>query len=184
IKPILTIKKLIKKVENEEIISGYSNSEYIKDFNDIINSIVKINKDFEERKALYLEYERKFGYLFKKGPLLILLIDLKTGDIIEASTKALEFYGFTQEEMNGKNLNSLNAIDVRDMNIISYSNEDEMMIYETKHRLANSETKDILIRKKSIDLNGYKIGFCLIEDVTYSNLVKRNLDNENKTNLY
>ncbi|MFL1705493.1 diguanylate cyclase domain-containing protein [Campylobacter sp. MOP7] len=184
VKPILTIKKLIKKVENEESITGYPDSEYIKDFNDIIGSIVKINKDFEERKATYLEYERKFGYLFKKGPLLILLIDLKTGGIIEASSKALEFYGFSQDEMNGKNLNSLNAIDVKDMNIISYSNDDDMMVYETKHRLANSEIKDILISKKSIDLSGYKIGFCIINDITYSNLVKRNLDNENKTNLY
>ncbi|WP_445141638.1 diguanylate cyclase domain-containing protein [Campylobacter sp.] len=184
IKPLLTIKKLIKKVENEEEITRYTNTEYITDFNEIINGIIKIYEDFEARKAGFLEYERKFGYLFKKGPLIILLIDAKTGDIIEASTKALEFYGYTQEEITQKNLNLLNAVETRDMNIISYSDKDDMMVYETRQKISNGDIKDVLISKKSIDINEYKIGFCLVQDVTYSKMIKRNLEKENETNFY
>ncbi len=184
IKPILSIKKLIKKMENEEDIKQYVSTKHITDFNEIINGIIKIYQDFDAKKTAYLEHDKKFGYLFKKGPLVILLINAKTGDIIEASAKALEFYGLEQEGMIGKNLNSLNAIESKDINIISHGNIDDTIVYETKQRVSNGDIKDVIISRKNIDVNDYKIGFCVIQDVTYENMMRENLKKENETNFY
>ncbi|QCD51907.1 sensor domain-containing protein [Campylobacter sp. RM16192] len=184
IKPILFIKRLIKKLEKEENISQYISTGYINDFNEIVDSVVQIYENFQNKKTNFLEYEKKFGYLFEQGPLIILLIDAKTGDIIEASTKALEFYGLSRDEILCKKLQDLDANNTDEASLITCDYSDNTVAYESKHIISNGIIKDVLIKKKNIEVDDNKLGFCLIKDITWDKINKRNFERENEANIY
>ena len=124
------------------------------------------------------DYSRKFGFLFEKGPFILLLIDAKSGKIIEASTKACEFYGLNDVEIKNKNLAELNASNLTDMTI---RQDGEAQIYETTHFVASGEVRQVRIRKQNYELpGGEKIGFCVIKDVTKSNALKKNAQKQSE----
>lgn len=178
IKPILSIRNILAKAGRGEEIKAYANFGSIKEFEQILNEIVKFHDDFVQKKMNFEDYSRKFGFLFEKGPFVMLLIDAKSGKIIEASTKACEFYGLSYEEIKNKNLAELNASNLTDMTI---QQDGEAQIYEMTHFVASGEVKQVSIRKQNYELpGGEKIGFCVIKDVTKSNALKKNAQKQSE----
>ena len=163
IKPVLSIKNLVAKAGDGEEIKTYAKFGSVEEFDQISDEIVKFYGDFGEKKAKFEEYSRKFGFLFEKGPFILLLIDAKSGRIVEASARACEFYGFSEEAIKSKNLAELNASNLTDMKTLQ---EDEGEIYETNHFVAGGEIKQVRIYKQNYELaNGEKIGFCVVKEI-------------------
>ena len=178
IKPILSIRNILAKAGRGEEIKAYANFGSIKEFEQILDEIVKFHDDFVQKKMNFEDYSRKFGFLFEKGPFVMLLIDAKSGKIIEASTKACEFYGLNDVEIKNKNLAELNASNLTDMTI---RQDGEAQIYETNHFVASGEVRQVRIRKQNYELpGGEKIGFCVIKDVTKSNALKKNAQKQSE----
>ena len=178
IKPILSIRNILAKAGRGEEIKAYANFGSIKEFEQILDEIVKFHDDFVQKKMNFEDYSRKFGFLFEKGPFVMLLIDAKSGKIIEASTKACEFYGLNDVEIKNKNLAELNASNLTDMTI---RQDGEAQIYETTHFVASGEVRQVRIRKQNYELpGGEKIGFCVIKDVTKSNALKKNAQKQSE----
>ena len=178
IKPILSIRNILAKAGRGEEIKAYANFGSIKEFEQILDEIVKFHDDFVQKKMNFEDYSRKFGFLFEKGPFILLLIDAKSGKIIEASTKACEFYGLNDVEIKNKNLAELNASNLTDMTI---RQDGEAQIYETTHFVASGEVRQVRIRKQNYELpGGEKIGFCVIKDVTKSNALKKNAQKQSE----
>ena len=178
IKPILSIRNILAKAGRGEEIKAYANFGSIKEFEQILDEIVKFHDDFVQKKMNFEDYSRKFGFLFEKGPFVMLLIDAKSGKIIEASTKACEFYGLNDVEIKDKNLAELNASNLTDMTI---RQDGEAQIYETTHFVASGEVRQVRIRKQNYELpGGEKIGFCVIKDVTKSNALKKNAQKQSE----
>ena len=172
VKPIYVIKNLTRKARRGEEISGYLKFGEIDDFEQIASDVKSLFDEREASKAALERYSSKFGFLFEKGPFILLLIDAKSGEILEASAKACEFYGLSAEEIKGKNLTLLNAPDLAQIKILQ---EDGAQIYETSRIAADGQTRQIRIRKQNYELScGEKIGFCVIEDVTQSDALKKN----------
>ena len=178
IKPILSIRNILAKAGRGEEIKAYANFGSIKEFEQILDEIVKFHDDFVQKKMNFEDYSRKFGFLFEKGPFVMLLIDAKSGKIIEASTKACEFYGLNDVEIKNKNLAELNASNLTDMTI---RQDGEAQSYETTHFVASGEVRQVRIRKQNYELpGGEKIGFCVIKDVTRSNALKKNAQKQSE----
>ena len=178
IKPILSIRNILAKAGRGEEIKAYANFGSIKEFEQILDEIVKFHDDFVQKKMNFEDYSRKFGFLFEKGPFVMLLIDAKSGKIIEASTKACEFYGLNDVEIKNKNLAELNASNLTDMTI---RQDGEAQIYETTHFVASGEVRQVRIRKQNYELpGGEKIGFGVIKDVTRSNALKKNAQKQSE----
>jgi len=182
IKPVLSIKNLVAKAGNGEEIKTYAKFGSVEEFDQISDEIVKFYGDFGEKKAKFEEYSRKFGFLFEKGPFILLLIDAKSGKIVEASARACEFYGFSEEAIKNKNLAELNASNLTDMKT---QQEGEGEIYETNHFAAGGEIKQVRIYKQNYELaNGEKIGFCVVKDVTKSNTLKKNAHKQSEIDAH
>ena len=104
------------------------------------------------------------------------------GTITRTSTKALKFYGLSSEEIRQKNLAQLNASNLIDVKI---EQEGEVQIYETSQFTANGEIRQVRISKQNYELNnGEKIGFCIVKDVTQSNILKKNAQKQNEIAAY
>ena len=182
IKPVLSIKNLVAKAGDGEEIKTYAKFGSVEEFDQISDEIVKFYGDFGEKKAKFEEYSRKFGFLFEKGPFILLLIDAKSGKIVEASARACEFYGFSEEAIKNKNLAELNASNLTDMKTLQ---EYEGEIYETNHFAAGGEIKQVRIYKQNYDLpGGEKIGFCVVKDVTKSNALKKNAQKQSEIDAH
>ena len=182
IKPVLSIKNLVAKAGNGEEIKTYAKFGSVEEFDQISDEIVKFYGDFGEKKAKFEEYSRKFGFLFEKGPFILLLIDAKSGRIVEASARACGFYGFSEEAIKSKNLAELNASNLTDMKTLQ---EDKGEIYETNHFAAGGEIKQVRIYKQNYELpGGEKIGFCVVKDVTKSNALKKNAQKQSEIDAH
>ena len=63
--------------------------------------------------------------------------------------------------------------------------EGEAQIYETSQFTANGEIRQVRISKQNYELNnGEKIGFCIVKDVTQSNILKKNAQKQNEIAAY
>jgi len=182
IKPVLSIKNLLSKTARGEELKVCAKLCEIEEFEQIAGGIVQIYGDYSAKKAKFEDDSHKFGFLFEKGPFILLLIDAKSGAITRASAKALEFYGLSSEEIRQKNLAQLNASNLIDVKI---EQEGEVQIYETSQFTANGEIRQVRISKQNYELNnGEKIGFCIVKDVTQSNILKKNAQKQNEIAAY
>jgi PAS domain-containing protein len=68
--------------------------------------------DFElkQAKEALRESEALFRNLFKRHAVAQLLIDPDSGNIIDANNAALEFYGWTQEQIQQKRIQDINIL--------------------------------------------------------------------------
>jgi len=185
LKPVEEIRHIVRKLEKGEEISRYLGDYYISELGEIKNGLLRIYKDTCEQKSLYLDYERKFGFLFEKGPFIIILIDAKTGEIIDASQKALEFYGFGKEEIVGKSVYDFTAARQGDIEGFSYEFGADEAVYEISQKRADGEVKDVRVNIKNIETSGgEKYGFCVVTDVTTDKLLAKNSQNSVVADAY
>ncbi len=69
-----------------------------------IIAIVKDISEIEQKNKALEEIEKKFYNIFHHNPNPILLIDLETNTIIDCNKSALNVFGFTGDEVIGKNI--------------------------------------------------------------------------------
>lgn len=182
LRPIQIARSMIRKIHRGEDINQYADSGYITELSDIVRGVVQIYLETEKKRAIYLEYERKFGYLFEQGPFMILLIDAKTGDIVDISQKVIEFYGFSRDEFLRKSFYDLNKIKNIDTCL---DGNNGSLSYETVHEISSGELKNIRVSIKNIEVSDdVKYAFCVLEDITRESLLAKNIQKENEKNIH
>lgn len=113
------------------------------------------------------ETEQRFYQLFLDNRSAILLVDAKNATIIDANTAAIEFYGYTTEELQSYKINVLSTDPA--LNTLYelqqlQNNKSESLI--TQHRLQNGEIRDIEIIMSPVKIEDKFLFHCVISDIT------------------
>jgi PAS domain S-box-containing protein len=113
------------------------------------------------------ESEQRYFTLFEKSHSAVLLVDPETVDIIDANAKACDFYGYDKETLTRMKIGEINSLDQEGI-----SDEVEMvasgrknLLYFT-HRLANGELRDVEVHSAPIVLQGKKVLYSIIHDIS------------------
>jgi PAS domain S-box-containing protein len=124
------------------------------------------NKIKTERKLR--ESENKYRALFEQAVFSIVLIDAKTGALVEFNNMAHENLGFTREEFE--------KLKIPDFEVIEADEEVAMHIekivkegsdrFETKHRTKDGEIRDIHVNSKALSLHGGDFIQSIWRDIT------------------
>lgn len=131
------------------------------------DGVIKDISDRKEVEQALRESEGRFHSMFEKHDSVMLLIEPETGMIIDANLSAERFYGKSRRE--------LCAITIADINTLSpeavakeriRAIEEKHNSFTFEHRISSGETRIVEVHSSPIDMEGKKILFSIIHDVT------------------
>ncbi|MCT7516583.1 response regulator [Aliarcobacter cryaerophilus] len=110
--------------------------------------------------------KNRFENMFKIHSAIMLLIDAKTGNIIDANHSACKFYGYTLDEFKKLNISNINVLSKKDIQdkIKEAKNFNNTFIFP--HILKSGEIKTIESNTSPIETEKGKILFSIIKDIS------------------
>ncbi|GAB4441146.1 MAG: hypothetical protein OHK0040_12510 [bacterium] len=147
---------------------------------------VVINKPVSYISSEYKEAVIRgfFGYdLFQNHGTVMLIIDPKTGTIIDANERAKLFYGY--ENLIGKKIQEINTLTEEQVRQeMKRAKELKRNYFNFRHRLANGEIRDVEVYSYPIQLKDSHLLFSIIFDVTDKLLAEKKAKNDEQKIRY
>lgn len=149
----------------------------------IKKGIFKLNKLVEKSADLLKDYQERFGYIYERSPICIVVYDAYSGKIVEASQAAQNLYGYSRDEMLDLNILDLMGFSVS-LHELMFNRKkalDTGSSYSVKHYCKGGKAIDVKINISEIDLSdGKRLKFLIIKDVSHKLKRKTNIEVTNK----
>ena len=111
--------------------------------------------------------KNRFENMFKIHSAIMLLIDAKTGNIIDANHSACKFYGYTLDEFKKLNISNINVLSKKDIqDKIEEAKNFNNNTFIFPHRLKSGEIKTIESNTSPIETEKGRILFSIIKDIS------------------
>jgi two-component system cell cycle sensor histidine kinase/response regulator CckA len=127
-------------------------------------------RDVTERKRgeeALRESEERYRSLFQNNHAVMLLIDPETADIVDANPAACSFYGWGHEELTRKKISAINTLTEEQVfQEIERAESEQNQHFFFRHRLARGEIIDVEVFSGPITLNGKKLLYSIVHDIT------------------
>lgn len=125
--------------------------------------------------------EDRYFSLFNNNHAIMLLIDPESGRIADANPAAIEFYGYTKDELTAKSAHELNTLPAEEVTkLISKACSGNKNIFEFKHVIASGEIIDVEAFAGPIDFKGKSYLFSIVHDITKRKKAEDELNEFNK----
>jgi PAS domain S-box-containing protein len=130
-----------------------------------------------EGAARLKESEERYRSLFEGSHAVMLIIDPEDGGIVEANRAAVDFYGWSRDELLGMRMGQINTLGdegVRATIAKTISLKNRQL--EAKHRLSKGEVRDVEIHSGLLVLGGKTLIFEIVHDITARVAAERERD--------
>lgn len=132
----------------------------------------------EERltKTALQESEARYRDIFENNNAIKLIIDPSSGQIVEANSAALAFYGYSADEIAQKKISDIN-VDAPDVvnEKLRAARDSEVTELEFRHRLANGEIRDVKVHTGAVHVSKRVFVHSIIFDITERKRAERYL---------
>jgi len=129
---------------------------------------------YEELQKLVAELQKEsskaqelYRNLFDYSHSIMLIIHPESGNIIDANVTACEYYGYTKDEITNMRIMDINMLSeeqvFREMQKATFA---KRKTFNFRHRLSNGELKDVEVFSGPITLNGEKVLYSIINDIS------------------
>ena len=127
------------------------------------------------------ESEARYRAMFAENRAIKLLIDPATGEIVDANPAAVDFYGYTYEQLRAMLISDINTLSVPEVKAeMDTAAGSPTANFAFRHRLASGEVRDVEVNSGPLVVDGRKLLFSIIQDVTERRLaeeqVRRNAE--------
>ncbi|WP_126440464.1 PAS domain S-box protein [Pelolinea submarina] len=113
------------------------------------------------------EKEELFYSMFVQHKAIMLLIEPKTGQIIDANNEAVLFYGYPKTKLTSMKIQEINCLPdeavEKERNLALKRNKN---FFTFEHKLSNNEIRLVEVHSTPISINGQDILFSIIHDIT------------------
>ena len=134
------------------------------------------NKSLEESR-------NRFEELFRKNPVIMLLIYPEEGQIIDANKAALSFYGYTEKEILTLTIFDINQLNHSQINReMSRASREKRNYFQFRHQLKDGSIRDVEVFSGNIKLNGKRYLLSAIHDISDKSRLRRELIQREKMN--
>jgi diguanylate cyclase (GGDEF)-like protein/PAS domain S-box-containing protein len=132
----------------------------------IRNRIKEVEKE-KKLKKLLKEGDARYRSLFTNNHVSTLIIDPKTGQIIDANPAACSYYGYTKDEIRKLKISDINNFSEDEVRAeMNRARKEEKHHFEFKHKLKSGELRDVEVYSGPIFLDEKKYLYSIIFDIT------------------
>ena len=132
--------------------------------------IQSIMRDIAARKSmenLLRDSENRYRQFFEHNRAIKLVIDPKTGAIIDANAAASEYYGYTRAELLSMKIHDINILTEAEVKAeMEAARREQRTVFHFQHQLSNGEIRDVEVFSGPIEVNGEQQLFSIILDIT------------------
>ncbi len=139
-------------------------------------AFLRMEELLEKRTRALQESEQRYRSLFQNNHTVMLIIDPRTADIIDANEAACRYYGWTRNELTSKKVSQINILSDQEilLEMKKAANEDRSQFY-FQHCLADGQIRDVEVFSGPIVINGRTLLYSIIHDITRRKEVEREL---------
>lgn len=120
-----------------------------------------------EAEKILREREKQYRAFFENNHAIMLLVDPKTDEIVDANPAASDFYGYSVNEMRSMNMRQISAQSEEEIYQEMFRSRQEGRVYFVfKHRLSSNEIRDVEVYSGPIMVQGNQLLYSVIHDVT------------------
>ena len=132
-----------------------------------VRNLLREEAKRKEVEKTLLKSEEKFRKLFDDHAAVKLLIDPKTGNIIDANQSAVNYYGWSCEELAKMKIGQINILSSQEItknfeNILS----EKKQLFEFKQQLKDGSIRDVEVLSSKISIDNNDVLYSIIHDIT------------------
>jgi two-component system cell cycle sensor histidine kinase/response regulator CckA len=140
------------------------------DSNDLSMGVTFTALDITSRKQVerdLRESEARYRSLFKNNHSVMLLIDPETANIVDANPAAVNFYGWSYEDLTCKKITDINRLTKEQVFAVmeKVKMEQRKHLY-FRHLLASGEIRDVEVYSGPIKVHGRELLYSIVHDIT------------------
>ncbi|MDD2463927.1 MAG: PAS domain S-box protein [Desulfobulbus sp.] len=140
------------------------------EYNPEAHKIFGIIQDITQQKRAaseILESESRYRSLFQNNHAVMLLVDPDTGRVLDANPAAVDFYGWSREELLKKSIGEINTLTAEEIQVaMGDAQTDQRHTFAFRHRLADGSTRDVEVISGSILIGGQEQLYSIVQDVS------------------
>ncbi len=137
---------------------------------ELLKTNEQLKREIVERKKgeeALRRSEERYRQMFERNRAIKLLVDPQTGAIVDANPSALEFYGYSLDEMKQMKIVDLNVLAAEQVAAAMAAAEMEAMTsFVFQHRLRSGEIRDVEVHSGPLDVQDRKLLYSIIHDIT------------------
>jgi len=119
------------------------------------------------RNNLLSESEEKFRKMFSTHKSVMLLLNPYTSEIVDANNTAVEFYGYSREQICSMKIGEINTLNQKQITeVLDQAIKCEKNQFVFKHKLANGSIRDVSVNASPFETNKGEFLFAIITDIT------------------
>jgi PAS domain S-box-containing protein len=142
----------------------------------ILLSIVQDISDRQKAEQVLKESVAKFKNMFERHSGIMLLIEPKTGLIIDANNSAIKFYGYDKAKLCSMKIDEINTLSLEQVLIErTKAINEEQNDFTFPHKLANGEIRIVEVHSSPIVFNEQQILFSIVYDISERKKVEQAL---------
>ena len=162
--------ELFIKKKNGEAYCEYIVISSVRNKDGQVTNILSVGEDITERKLAEHELkksEERFRAMFEKHSAIQFIVDPESGRIIDANQAAADFYGWSVEELRTMSIHQINPLTHDELlgemqkGILTGVNQ-----FMFKHRKREGSLRDVEVFSNPIIIDGKKLFYSIIHDVT------------------
>ncbi|RBQ31615.1 hypothetical protein CRU92_05215 [Arcobacter sp. FW59] len=135
--------------------------------------------DVTKEKILIQEMElvkNRFENMFKTHSSIMLLTDPNNRKIIDANQSAIDFYGYTIDELKGMDISKINLLEAKSIEEKQQEAKGSIKnLFIFFHKLKNGDIRTVEVHSSPIETNSGVILFSIIKDITKEQELKNEI---------
>ncbi|MBT3063903.1 MAG: EAL domain-containing protein [Candidatus Thiodiazotropha sp.] len=132
------------------------------------NHDLKLALEREKKLSEALRFsEERFRMLFEANKAVMLTIDPGTGLILFANRAAVEYYGYTMDQLLQMHISDINTLSREEVaNEMAKAKNEERNHFIFRHALASGEVRDVEVHSGPFIWDGKQVLYSIVHDIT------------------
>ena len=121
----------------------------------------------EQRTKKLAESEERYRQSFEINTAIKLIIDPVSGTIVDTNTAAMQFYGYTREQILSMSIADINCLSPDQIKAeMELAQSEQRKYFLFQHKLASGEVRDVEVYSGPASVGGRELLHSIIHDVT------------------
>lgn len=142
-------------------------------------TFISMRKNYKNEQNLLKKLEiakNRFENMFRIHSSIMLLIDPQNGQILDANQSAVDFYGYSLDELKNMNIKQINQLSAEEI-IKKYTEAEHLKVnsFIFEHKIKSGAVKVVEVSSSPIETTSGTILFSIIKDITKEKKIENRL---------